>query len=123
MAIAVWTNSNVSPNKSVSLTTLSVSGYNAADLVESVSLTKTSFATNTASASSPVNIYAVSPVYNVTTTVTGYTYTDNIESLNILKRPFTSNVPSTVGYGYNQTSYTGSYTVNTIRSREIWITG
>lgn len=123
MAIAVWTNSNVSPNKSVSLTTLSVSGYNAADLVESVSLTKTSFTTNTTSSSSPVNIYTVSPVYNVTPAVTGYTATDNIESLSILKRPFTSNVPSAAGYGYNQASYTGSYTVNTIRSREIWITG
>ena len=79
MAIAVGTNSTISPRKAVSLTTLSVVKFNLADQVESTSITKTPLGTSVPSA----------PSYTVT----------------------------------NGTTYSGSYSVNKIYTREIWLTG
>ena len=46
MAIAVWTNGQVSPQKPVSLPTLSVVKYTSADIVESASVTKAPLTTS-----------------------------------------------------------------------------
>lgn len=77
MAIAAWTNGQVSPNKPVSLPTLSV---------------------------------------------VKYTTTDTVESAGITKTPLTTAVPQTTGY-YTGNAYSGTTTINSIRTREIWITG
>jgi hypothetical protein len=79
MAIAVGTNSTVSPRKAVSLTTMNVVGFNLADQVESKVVTKTPLGTSVPTA----------PSYTVT----------------------------------SGTTYSGSYTLNKIYTREIWITG
>ena len=123
MAIAVWTNSNVSPSKSVSLTTLSVSGYSTADFVESTTVTKTPFTANSVSASSPYNVYNIAPVTNPTQLVTPYNYSDLLESLTITRTPLVLNVPNATGFNANGVVYSGSYTLNRIYTREIWITG
>ena len=94
MAIAVGTNSTTSPRQPVSLTTLSVSGHNTADLVESKSITKTPLTANSTVASSPYNTLAPSPVTNTAIVVTKYNTADQIESLSITKTPLTANTTS-----------------------------
>lgn len=114
MAIAVWTNGNISPNQLVSLTTLSVSGYNTADFVESATVTKIPFTANSVS---------VAPVTNTAQSVTPYNYADLLEALTITRPPLILNVPNSSGFNANGVVYNGSYTLNRIYTREIWITG
>lgn len=77
MAIVAWTNGQVSPQKPVSLPTLSTVTYTATDTVESQSVTKT---------------------------------------------PLITDVPQSIGY-YTGNAYAGTTTINSITSRDIWITG
>jgi hypothetical protein len=121
MAIAIGTNSTVSPRKSVSLTTLSVVGFNLVDQTESRSIIKTPFTANSVTAASPYNVFAPSPVTNTTTTVTAHNYTDTLESKSITKTPFTTTAPfawSTIAGG----GYSGIDTVVTEYADEYWIT-
>lgn len=121
MAIAVGTNSTVSPRKSVSLTTLSVVGFNLADQTESKSIVKTPFRANSTSNSSLDNIFGPSKVTNTTTTVTAYNYTDTLESKSITKTPFKTTAPfawSTIAGG----GYSGIDIVITEYADEYWIT-
>lgn len=123
MAIAVSTNGTTSPRQPVSLTILSVSGYNTADLVESKSVTKTPLTANATTASSPDNTLSVSPVRNTTLSVTSYNYSDMSESKSITKTPIGTSVPSAPGYSTGTASYGGSVSTVRITTREIWITG
>lgn len=123
MAIAVSTNGTTSPRQPVSLTTLSVSGYNTADLVESKSVTKTPLTANTTTASSPYNILSGSPVQNTTLSITTYNYTDASESVSVTKTPVGTSVPSAPGYTTGTSSSGGSVSTVRITTRELWITG
>ena len=121
MAIAVGTNSTTSPRQPVSLTTLSVSGHNTADLVESTSITKTPLTANSTVASSPYNTLAPSPVTNTTISVTKYDTSDSAESKSITKTPFGISVPfawSSISSG----GYSGADIVITEYADEYWIT-
>lgn len=121
MAIAVGTNSTTSPRQPVSLTTLSVSGHNTADLVESKSITKTPLTANSTVASSPYNTLAPSPVTNTTISVTKYDTSDSAESKSITKTPFGISVPfawSSISSG----GYSGADIVITEYADEYWIT-
>lgn len=79
MAIAVGTNSTVSPRQAVSLVTQNVIKFTLADQIESQMVTKTPLGTSVPTA----------PSYTVT----------------------------------SGTTYAGSYSVNKIYTREIWLTG
>ena len=122
MAIAVWTNSNVSPNNSVSLTSLSVSGFTANDWIESTSITKTPFTANSVTASSPYNVYGISPVQNTTMNVTKYNDSDWREAQTITKTPFIISVPYAWGTTTAGGGYSGQDIVVTEYADEYWFT-
>ena len=84
MAIAVWTNSNVAPNNSVSMTSLSVVGYTANDAVESTSITKTPTTSNAL-------VLSPQSIQNSNVSITTFIANDAVESASITKTPLTSN--------------------------------
>lgn len=121
MAIAVGTNSTTSPRQSVSLASISVSAYDAGDIIESMATVKTPFVANTSITSDPVNQFSPAPVAYTTTLVSAYNQADLIESASITKTPFTLQVPyawSTIVTG----GYSGVDIVITEYADEYWVT-
>lgn len=121
MAIAVSTNSTTSSRKSVSLTGINVSGFTSNDVVESTSVTKTSFYANTKSIN--INNILANPITVLTAVNVGtYTIADTVESTSATQTPFYANSkninidnilanPITTLTGVNIASYTAADTV------------
>ena len=120
MAISVWTNSQTSPNVQVKLTARSVVNYSTQDIIESKSITKTPFTSNTATVNN-TNVFSQPQTQLTTLSVVNYTASDVIESVSITKTPFRTTTPmivSTVTSGANS----GSDVVLTVYQDEYWIT-
>lgn len=124
MAIVVWTNSNVSVNTAVKFTSLSISGYNYDDDLETLAITKTPFVSNNVSTSNPYNVFLPAPVINTTVAITSYSYDDDSETVAVTKNPLVTPIPSAPGYiPTNGKLYVGNVTYNQVGARDFWTTG
>jgi hypothetical protein len=107
-------------------TSVSVVNYTTADIIESVSVTKTPFIANVADLNDAGviqvdNILAQPGVKNTSVSVVKYTATDIVESLSITKTPFRTTTPMIVSTATSG-GQSGSDVVVNVYQDEYWIT-